>query len=392
MELHPTAVVAGGDALARDDDGRVVFVEGALPGESVLVELTEERRDFAKARVVEVVDPSPDRIAAPCPHVGEGCGGCGWQHVSAEAQRRLKETIVADALRRTGGLANVPPIATVALPPFAYRTTVRVAVDQGAARFHVRRGNELVDASGCLVAHPRLIPLLDASFGDAHTAVLRVSADTGERLAWCRPVTSGVALPDDVFVVDDRSVDGAFIHERVLSRRFRVSARSFFQASPEAAAAIAREVVVRCDDGVRDIADLYAGVGLLGAAAADATGARIELVEQSWSAVADARLNVADLDARVMAGEVVDWQPDRRFDAVIADPGRPGLSRPGVAAVVRSKPAAVVLVACDAASFARDTALLHAAGFTLGAITLVDAFPQTPHIEAIVRFDCHTRW
>jgi 23S rRNA (uracil1939-C5)-methyltransferase len=231
--------------------------------------------------------------------------------------------------------------------------------------------------------------LLGATFGDAGAAVLRTSIATEERVVWCRPKAHGAEFPDDVRLVDDRTAGGAAIHERVLDRDFRVSMPSFFQASRDAAQAIAREVVARLGDGVRDIADLYAGVGLLGAVAADSTDARLEAVEQSRSAVDDARLNLADLDARVVQGEVAAWQPDRHFDVVIADPGRPGLSKVGVGAVVRGKPSALVLVSCDAASFARDTALLAAQGFRLGPVTLVDAFPQTPHIEAISAFSCH---
>ena len=82
LVLTPTAMAAGGDALARDGDGRVVFVAGALPGERVAARLTETRHDFARAVAVDVLDPSPDRVAPPCPTLAAGCGGCTWQHVS----------------------------------------------------------------------------------------------------------------------------------------------------------------------------------------------------------------------------------------------------------------------------------------------------------------------
>ncbi|MDQ3306121.1 MAG: TRAM domain-containing protein, partial [Actinomycetota bacterium] len=113
LTLVPTAMVAGGDALARDPDGRVVFVAGALPGEQVRARLIEARRDFARAVAVEVLDPSPDRVAPPCPALAAGCGGCTWQHVSAEAQVRFKADLVVDALRRIARLAEPPEPSVV---------------------------------------------------------------------------------------------------------------------------------------------------------------------------------------------------------------------------------------------------------------------------------------
>ncbi|MDQ3757116.1 MAG: TRAM domain-containing protein, partial [Actinomycetota bacterium] len=106
VHLEAHGVAAGGDALARDDDGRVVFVEGALPGETVTAEVFESKRDYARARVVEVLSPSPGRVAAPCAGVAAGCGGCQWQHVDYPAQLRIKQTVVAYQLRRVGGFPD----------------------------------------------------------------------------------------------------------------------------------------------------------------------------------------------------------------------------------------------------------------------------------------------
>src|SRR5688572_338785 len=100
LVIDITAIAGGGDGLGRDDTGRVVFVPGALPGESVAVELVQQKKDYARGRLLEVVDPSPDRVEPPCPFVADGCGGCDWQHVDPSAQRGLKATVVADALRR----------------------------------------------------------------------------------------------------------------------------------------------------------------------------------------------------------------------------------------------------------------------------------------------------
>jgi 23S rRNA (uracil1939-C5)-methyltransferase len=102
LELTTTGVAAGGAAVARDEDGRVVFVRGALPGERVRVVVTDERRSYASARVAEVLEAAPDRVDPPCPHVAEGCGGCDWQHIAPDAQPALRTAIVRDALSRIG--------------------------------------------------------------------------------------------------------------------------------------------------------------------------------------------------------------------------------------------------------------------------------------------------
>ena len=388
LDLHPTAVVPGGDAIARDEDGRVVFVEGAIPGERVVADVTEERRDFRRARTVDVVDASPDRVAPPCPNVALGCGGCGWQHVAVGAQRRLKESLVRDALTRIAKLDAdaLPAIRTVELDAERFRTTVRVAVRGGRAHFHHARSNELVAAGRCLVAHPLVAEVLDeGDFGSAREAVVRAGVATGERAALLLPSGArGARLPADV------AIDGA-VHERVEGRMLRASMRSFFQSSPAAAGALVREVLGAIDGSALTVADLYAGVGLFaGAVGAAFDGSRVVAVERSRSSVADARVNLRDVDATVVAAEVARWRTASTFDVVIADPARPGLGRPGVDAVVRAGPRSVVLVSCDAASFARDVALLAAAGWRLIGSSLVDAFPQTPHVEVVSLFERST--
>ncbi|MCB0963145.1 MAG: TRAM domain-containing protein, partial [Acidimicrobiales bacterium] len=123
VELRTTTVAVGGDAVARESSGRVVFVSGALPDESVVVELEEERSTFARGSVVDVLAPSPYRVAPPCPHVAEGCGGCDWQHVAIEAQRTLRHELVAEVLARAGGIADPVVQPAMPLPAEGLRTT-----------------------------------------------------------------------------------------------------------------------------------------------------------------------------------------------------------------------------------------------------------------------------
>ena len=387
VELETKAVAAGGDAIARTADGQVVFVEGALPGERVRVEVTEVRKDYLRGRAAEILVPSPDRTDPPCPFVAAGCGGCQWQHVTVEAQHRLKQAIVADALRR---IAHVPeaPIAgeVVAIPPAAYRTTLRLAVaDDGRAAYHRRHGHELVAVDSCLVAHPRLEELaVEGRFPRAKEVTLRVSAATGERVALVRPASAPPVLPDDVAL-------GGRMHEEVAGRQWRVSASSFFQSGPAAAEALVAAVTAAAGDALERgglLIDAYAGVGLLGGSLAAGHGdVRLVALESHPPAARDARANLAGLDARVQHTEVGRWRPGPEPPAaIVADPARPGLGRAVVDTLAAARAPVLVLVSCDPASLGRDTALLAAAGYRLEGVTVLDLFPHTFHVEAVSRF------
>ena len=389
VELDAEAMVAGGDALARAADGRIVFVTGALPGERVEAEVTEQRRDHLRATVLRVLSPSPDRTTPPCPHRLRGCGGCGWQHVRPEAQPALKVGVVVDALRRLGRVPQPDVVAGPPLPAQAYRTTVRVAVDgDGRAAYRARASHDLLTVDSCLVAHPLLAELVaDGRFAGASEVTLRCGARTGERLALVTPSAAGVRLPDDVVVVGaDELAAGrrAWFHEEVAGRQWRISARSFAQARPDGAEALIGAVAAALD-GVGDgrLVDAYGGVGIF--AGTVGRDRETTLIEWSSSAVADARHNLAGSPVRILRLDVDRWRPSAAA-AVVCDPARTGLGRRGVAALAGAAAARLVLVSCDAAALGRDAALLARAGYRLDGTTVIDLFPHTPHLEAVSRF------
>jgi 23S rRNA (uracil1939-C5)-methyltransferase len=386
-ELEVTAVVAGGDGLARGADGRVVFVEGALPGERVRVAITDRRKDFARARVLEVVDPSADRVAPPCPFVAAGCGGCDWQHISPAGQRRLKADMVADALRRQAHVELAVALGPE-LTPVGYRTTLRGEAVDGRFGFRRRSSHDVVPVAPCLVAHPVLQDLVvDGRYPDGEV-VLRAGAATGERLAVVAGDPMATQVPDGVRVVGDqqlRSGTRAWYHEEVAGRRWRISARSFFQARPDGAAALVALVQDALDGAAPDrrLVDLYGGVGLF---AGTVPSAHVTLVEHGASSIADARLNLEGTEHRIVKADVAHWGPTHA-DAVIADPPRAGLGAKGVAKVAATGAPRLALVSCDPAALGRDTRLLAEAGYRLVAATLVDLFPHTSHVEVVSRFD-----
>lgn len=373
--------------MARDDDGRVVFVRGALPEEDVTVTLTDAKRDWARGVATEIHQASTARVVPPCPHRREGCGGCDWQHVTADQQLAAKLDIVVDALRRTGKLSDPEVRPGRSVPSTGYRTTIRlVGGADGRPSYRVERSHDTVAASGCLIAHPGLVEVIDGLTVPEHLEVtLRVSAATGEITArWDSGEGDVSGLPEGVGVGPASS-----LYEHVAGHQFRVSAGSFFQSGP-AAAELLVEAVARSARELghaSHVLDAYAGVGLF-AVAATPREAHLTVVETSRSAIADARVNLDGRDAQFERLEIGAWRADRGrpIDVAIADPARTGLGRPGVAALTRCEPDVVVLVSCDPVALARDAGLLAAAGYRHDGTEVLDLFPHTHHVEGVTRF------
>jgi 23S rRNA (uracil1939-C5)-methyltransferase len=395
VTLTTSAPVAGGAALAREAGGRVVFITGALPGERVDAEITEGRRDFARAATVRVIEPSSARIRPPCPYVPQGCGGCDLQHAAPSDQPSLKLTVVIDALRRLGRLTDPAVEAGPPLPAEAFRTTVRCGVVDDRAGFRRARSHDVLPVDRCLVAHPLVNELIEQGrFAGADEVTLRVGATTGERLVLAGPTAAGVDLPEEIdastlVVGEDELANGkrAWIHDEVAGHRFRISAHSFFQTRHDGAELLAG--TVRDLGGVElasaaRVIDAYGGVGLFAVLAAPST-AHVTLVESSRSAIADARQNLADRDAKVIRSDVERWRSSPA-DVVIADPARAGLGARAVRALTATQATVIVLVSCDAAALGRDARLLAEQGFALERSVLVDLFPQTHHVEVVSRF------
>jgi len=382
--------VAGGAALGRRDDGRIVLVDGALPGEQVWVEVTE-RGGTLHGTSVRIGAASPDRITPRCRHVPEGCGGCDLAHMEHSAQVPAKVEVVRDALSRLGRWVEPVIEQGPALDPWSFRTSLRVGVEEGRASLRMRASHDLVPIPDCAIVHPLVAELVaDGDFGDATTVELRVGAATSERMVVIGPNRNGVRVPDDVLVVgadELRSGRRAWIHEEVAGRRWRISADSFFQTRPDGAAAlveVARTMVADVlaePEGV--LVDAYCGVGLFAGSLLDGrTGWRGVAVEQGRSSVADARINLADLDVKVVRSGLERFRaPSARI--VVADPSRRGLGARTVDVLSATGAERFVLVSCDAAAAGRDLALLGRAGFRPQRSVVVDLFPHTHHVEIV---------
>ncbi len=392
--MRAERLVAGGTALSRRDDGQIVLVDDALPGELVEVDVSR-RHGTERGTLVRIVEPSPDRIAPRCPHVADGCGGCDLATLEPDAQVVAKVELVADALRRLGRWREPVVRPGPSLDPWGFRTTLRLAVSNGRAGLRRTASNDVVELDRCLVAHPRLDELIvDGRFADARYVTLRVGAVTGERLALVAPTRAGVSLPHDVRVIGaDELAAGrdTWIHDDVAGRRWRISAGSFFQTRTDGAATlvdVARAMAADVLDRERGVLfDAYSGVGLFAGALLDErTGWRAVTAESDSSSVADARVNLADLDARIVETTVERLRAPRA-DLVIADPSRAGLGTTAAAVVAATRAERVVLVSCDPAAAGRDVDLLKSRGYRPVESIVVDLFPHTHHTEVVTRLD-----
>lgn len=387
MRLRVTATARDGAGVARADDGRIVFVEGALPGETVTAEILRADRRWSRARTVAVIDASQERVPVRCHHQLEGCGGCDLLHVAPKAQLRMKQSMVVDQLVRVGVKAPDPALRSLANDQG--RTTIKAAVVGGRAGYRVKSSHDVVVPDTCDAVDPAAEQLLvDGRFGGATEVTIRIGNRTGERMVVLNRSDDKVSLPDDVLVVTTTELSGgkrAWIHEEAAGRRWRVSARSFFQNRPAGVDALVDEVTQMVDDLASDgvMVDAYAGIGIF--AGTVGAGRKVQVIERGRDCTADARVNLNGGDALVITAPVENWRPSPAA-VVVADPARQGLGARGVAALLRAEPGVFVLVSCDPSSFARDAKLLGDAGMRLVRYTVLDMFPGTSHVETVAAF------
>jgi tRNA/tmRNA/rRNA uracil-C5-methylase (TrmA/RlmC/RlmD family) len=354
-DVRPDRVAHGGFVVARHE-GVVVFVRHALPGERVVVEVTEgqEGDRFLRADAVEVLEPSPHRVTPPCPFARPGrCGGCDFQHVSLPFQRELKAAVVREQLHRLAGLEVDVVVEPVAgdVGGLDWRTRVQWAIaPDGTPGLRKHRSHDVVPIDLCRIAHPGLPPVTDSEWPDAASVEALVSS-TGEQL---RLVTTR----DDATFADGPHV----LHEQALGRPWRVTGSGFWQVHPGAAEALATAVLEGLDPqpGER-AADLYSGVGLFSAALAARVGpsGRVFAVEADAAAVQDATANLADLPQVESLADRVDRALRRGavgpVDVVVLDPPRTGAKRGVVSGIAATSPR----------------------------LRAFDLFPMTQHVECV---------
>jgi 23S rRNA (uracil1939-C5)-methyltransferase len=375
-----SALAAGGEGVARERSGRVLFVRGGAPGDLVRARVVEVHKRFARAEIGELVRPSALRVEPACAVHG-ACGGCGWQHLAYPAQLEAKRAILRDALARGAGVALdslASPVEITPSPdPYGTRGRARLLFADGRVGYRQGRSHALVATRDCPILAPPLA-----------RALAQLAADP--------PSGAGeleLACGDDGAV----SVSGARVRgfsERAIALGTSggdvlVSPRGFFQAHATLRGALAEAVLAAAERGARAL-ELHAGAGFFTLGLAARFGELIA-VESDPRAARDLRANLEragranvrvleQRTARALASAGV-----ARFapDAVVLDPPRVGIGPSEAAALARLAPHRIVHVSCDPATLARDLRVLLGSGYRLASCRGFDLFPQTPHLEAL---------
>lgn len=408
----------GGEALAREDNGRVIFVPYAIAGETARVEIVEARRGFARGRVVELVESSPYRVVPRCPHFppapaplaaseqgkGQGlwCGGCQLQHISYEAQLKFKTQIVRDQFTRVAKMPQAPILEILpARNQWRYRNNMQFVVNEnGALCLRAPDSHALVPIVECFIMDETLGELFKTLELDPESfnwVTLRAGENTGERFLILEsddPETPEIET-DEAVSIAFRSGDVTvpilgkeYLSERIDDRTFRISPGSFFQVNSGMAGTLvelaARFLAPRTSDV---LLDAYGGVGLFGVTMA-AHVARVVEIEENSNALDDARFNARDFDnIEFHEASVSRILPnlDLPIDIAVVDPPRAGLEPAVVDALAARRPRTIAYVSCDTATLARDVARFAAHGYRLELVQPVDLFPQTHHIECVAK-------
>lgn len=407
FDLQLEKLAYGGDALGRLPDSRAVFVPFGLPGERVRVRLVEEKKNFVRGEIVELLEPSPHRIAPKCKHFGE-CGGCHYQHLSYEQQLQAKTNILIDQLQRIGKIENPPVQPMLACPnPWNYRNHVQFHLTEEGKLGYIsplsageREGVRTI--TECHLPEPSindLWPQLEFEPGtDIERVSLRLGMDDDLMLVLesDSPEPPEVKIEAGVLVVHVYEGDAVVlagsdhILMRVLGRDFKVSATSFFQVNTVMAGKMVKYLTTKLPISPSiTLLDVYCGVGLFSAFLAPQCG-RVIGIESSESACKDFAFNLDEFDnVELYEGEAEAVIPhlEAHPDIVLIDPPRAGLDKAVVDGLLKLSPRLVAYVSCDPSTLARDAARLIKGGYRLKDVTPLDMFPQTYHIESISIFE-----
>ncbi|HBA85227.1 MAG TPA: 23S rRNA (uracil(1939)-C(5))-methyltransferase RlmD [Verrucomicrobia bacterium] len=432
VELVTEKMVFEGKALARMDRF-VVFVEGALPGERVRAVITTKKRQFAAARVVEILEPSPHRKESDCPLFGE-CGGCTFRHCDYAAQLQFKQEVFTESMHGVQGVPErVQPILGME-PPAFYRNKMIFTFGQqeGVPVIGLHRRNNfyhIVHTDNCLLQSPesadivrrtlefvksRQIPVFDerTKTGLLRTLMIREGKHTRQRLVQINATDypAGIEqltdiygdLCDTLIVGLDRRVSGpprpvelkilkgrGMIEEKLNGLTFEIRSETFFQTNTIQAERLFQELMKQVGTLRPKLAlDLYSGVGPI-AMHLSPVAEQVVGVESVDESVKAAEQNVARnglQNVKMICAAVEKAGPDvlpSGADLVVVDPPRPGLHEKAVQKIVALAAENLIYISCNPATLARDLKLFTSSGYEVMHIQPIDMFPHTFHIEAL---------
>ncbi len=387
IEVQIGPIAHGGHFIARYN-GQVIFVRHGITDELVKIKITGVSAKIAHADVIEVINPSTDRISPPCKYAGS-CGGCDFQHITLEKQRELKANIVKEQFLRIGKIDldqigfDLKVSAVEPTDGLRWRTRMDFAVSaNGQIGFFGARSNDVIEIKDCLIADSRM----DVS----GLATRTWKSDARVEVA--------VSSTNEVSVMrSGRSISGPTqIVEQVGGNSFKISPNAFWQSHKAAPVELVKAVISLLDIKKNDhICDLYSGVGLFAAAILKEVSEQgfVTLIESDKTAVSDARRIFANKqNVKILQGLVAQQLPIvKRADLILLDPPRTGAGEVVVKQMVKFGPRKILYVACDPAALARDAKTLAESGYKLDHIQAFDLFPMTQHIECVASFSPVTR-
>jgi len=399
LEVEIRSLVNEGYGFSRLPDGRAVFIPFVMPGERVVIRLVQEKKSHVMAEIVEISQPHPDRITPRCCHFGS-CGGCHFQHIPYSLQLAYKQTIFQETLHRLAGIDAVE--INEVLPSadkWNYRNAMQFQLsDKGGPAYADWSSNNLFEITDCFLPMPGIDQAWRALVVD-DAVVNRIELRQNEQDDLMMVLHgSPLALPD---IISEATASIVHMHANdhvvlagddhlfmnVLGLDFKVSAGSFFQTNFSATAHMLKTI----KDIVKDLRckllmDVYCGVGLFSAFLAEEVS-EIIAIESASSACEDFADNLDRYDNISLyqgLAEHVLPSINAKPDCTIVDPPRGGLRKPALQALMKLAPPVLIYVSCNPASLARDLNHLLQGDYQISSTTLVDMFPQTHHIEAVV--------
>lgn len=381
FEATVERIVPGGLGLVRGPLG-IVLVEGAAPGDRAEIEVDAIRGGAPRGRIVALLQSGPGRTDPPCPFVGS-CGGCDFQHLTYDAQFEAKQQIVADSLARIGGMAMPDSIELYPAPNvFGARTRVELHVDRvsGAIGFFGRHSQDIVDVDRCLVSR----------------AEINLGIDTIRRSRQPLPASiQMLAAPGVVRSVPPLPpIEGGSFWLRIGEFEYQVDPASFFQSSLDLLPRLIATVTGSARERRRLAWDLYAGAGLFSLPLARTFDQVIGIDSDTRAinyAAESAKKNGIE-NAGFVASDVTRWiigrsRGNARPDLVVVDPPRSGLGTELSKVLAGRNPAQLTYVSCDPTTLARDLRILTAGSLQIAGLAIFDLFPQTHHVETVVRLE-----
>lgn len=366
MRIRITDLVQKGQGIGRCEDGRVIFVSGALPGELVDVQVTREKKDFLMGNAVSVIESSPDRTVPVCPLYGI-CGGCNLMHLRYEVQLSAKKKIFLDTLHQFHALDKSPSFqmeAPASGKSLGYRTRVRFEIKDSSAGFFRSGSNEFVAVQSCPVLDPEINALL------VHPEKLAAVANGGEA-AVCMSSNGPLLGRENGFAT-------------IMGKTLPVSNSVFFQSNlsllPEMI-----DYIVSLVQG-ENVMDLFSGIGTFSAFLEDHH--KVIAVERDPHCLALARMHLKSTE--FFTRSVEDFKFTKWAQTIIVDPPRTGLDKKVPAQLGKLGASRIIYASCDSVTFARDAALFSELGYALTSSRIFDFYPQTSHMESVNVLDRRT--